>query len=147
MLTASVRISWRRRSLRASYARTARAVGHRGPPRCPWRRPSTGLLPRVFPDEREAEGIEVVLGDVAEHLLGLRGVARALRRDRELILDVGVKQVPLPEVRDRVLILALIERDESLELVHRLELARVRVGGEQLVDAVGLPLRGGVVAL
>src|SRR5205823_10811865 len=45
-----------------------------------------------------------------------------------------------------LLILALIKRDESLQLVHRLELPRVRVGLEQLADAVRPRLGGLVVA-
>ena len=95
---------------------------------------------RVLPHEREAEGIEVVIGDLPEQLLGPRGVTGALCGDCKLILDVRVQQIALPQVCGRFSVLPLIERDESHQLVHRLELARVRVGCEQLGNAIGLLL-------
>src|SRR5213076_2004196 len=104
------------------------------------------LLLRLLSHQGEADRIEVVVRYFLEQLLGLRGIARALRRHRELILDVRIEGVALPQMSGCLLILALIKRDESLQLVHRLELPRVRVGLEQLADAVRLRLGGLVVA-
>ena len=61
-------------------------------------RSGAGLLLCIPSHQREAEGVEVVVGDFAEQLPGSGSVARPLRRDRELILDVGVERRAMPEV-------------------------------------------------
>src|SRR5438270_637885 len=117
---------------RRQAVRGGGAAGPGGPgPAAPPHRPSAprlersvDLLQRVLAHEREAQGVEVVVGDLPEQLLGPCGVAGALRGDRKLILDVRVQQIALPQVCGRFIVLALIERDESRQLVHRLELAR-----------------------
>src|SRR2546425_4687031 len=63
-----------------------------------------------------------------------------------MVLDVRVERIAQLEVACCLAILALVECDEALELVHRLELPRVGVGRQQLADLVGLLLGGRVVA-
>src|SRR5256885_13792161 len=122
--------------------------GPRQPP--PWSvaprlgRDRPHLLLRVLPHQREAHGVEIVLRHFPVQPLRLRDVPRPFGRDRELILDVGIERVALAQVRRRVAVLALIQRDEPLELVHWLELARILVLCEELRDAVRLLLGRGV---